>query len=104
MNQIPQGIKLTKKGLMKFDITGRARKNWISSFKLKSRRFLKKKCERCPSTKNLTIHHIKHVTCHNGVLRELRTLDELNFRVLNKDNCMTLCRDCHNNEHGFTKR
>ena len=100
-NKTPQGIKLTKKGLMKFDVTGRARKNWIKAFKLKSRRFLKNKCERCPATKDLTIHHKKPVTCHNGILRELRTLEELNNRVLNPDNCETLCRRCHDYEHGF---
>jgi len=100
-NKVPQGIKLTKKGLVKFDVTGRARKNWIVQFKKKSRRFLKNKCERCPSKTNLTIHHKKKVTCHNGFLREVRTLEELNYRVLTQDNCMTLCRDCHDKEHGF---
>jgi len=99
--QVPQGIKLTNKGLMKFDVTGRARKNWVTAFKKKSRRFLKSKCERCGDKKNLTIHHKKPVTCYNGILREIRTLEELNYRVLTKDNCQTLCRRCHDLEHGF---
>lgn len=101
--KVPQGIKLTKRGLMKFDIKGRARKNWVKQYKNKSRKFLKSKCERCGSKTNLTIHHIEPVTAHNGILRELRTLEELNYRVLNPKNCMTLCRTCHDKEHGFIK-
>ncbi len=103
-NQVPTGIVLTKKGLIKFDVTGRARKNWITAFKRKSRRFLKPKCERCLARKNLTIHHKKPVTCHNGVLREIKTLEELNYRVLTAENCETLCRDCHDIEHDMVKK
>ena len=84
-DKTPQGIKLTKKGLMKFDVTGRARKNWITEFKKKSRRFLKNKCERCPEIKQLTIHHIDPVTCNNGILQKLKTVEELNYKALNPE-------------------
>ncbi len=101
--KISQGIKLTKRGLMKFDVIGRARKNWITDFKKKSRRFLKNKCEKCLETKQLTIHHIDSVTCTNGILQKIKTLEELNYKVLNPNNCMTLCRNCHDKEHNFVK-
>jgi 5-methylcytosine-specific restriction endonuclease McrA len=103
VSQLPQGIKLTKKGLMKFDVNGRARKNWVSEFKHKSRKFLKKECELCGSKENLTIHHKEPVTSHRGILKQIRTVEELNYRVLNEENCQTLCRKCHDKVHGFIK-
>lgn len=99
--KVPQGLVVTKKGIVKFDVKGRKRKNWISLYKNKSRRFLKEKCEICGRKDNLTIHHIKPISCNNGILKEVRTLDELNFRVLNPENLQTLCRRCHDFKHGF---
>lgn len=99
-----RGFRLTNKGLQKFDATGRARKNWVHEFKNKSRRFLEKYCERCNSRDNLTIHHIKKVGGANGILRDIKSVEELRRRVLDPDNCMTLCRECHDIEHEIVKK
>jgi len=50
----------------------------------KSRRYLKKYCENCGSTKNLTIHH------------KIPLSQQFNNHP---SNCMTLCINCHNKIH-----
>lgn len=49
----------------------------------------KKKCEKCPATKDLTLHH-----------KKLRSEGGGN----NKRNIQVLCRDCHDKVHGIKKR
>ena len=98
------GIKKTKAGLVKYDSNGRRRKNWIKLLKQKSRRFLKSKCERCPSKKNLTIHHKKQVTAGSGVAKGVQSYEELMRLILDPKNCETLCRDCHDEEEGMAEQ
>jgi len=50
-------------------------------------KFKKETCEKCNGTEKLTVHHIDENPKNNV-----------------KENCMTLCEDCHNELHGFIKR
>ena len=43
-------------------------------------------CQQCGSEKNLMVHHIKPI--------------EAGGNPLDEDNCMVLCRDCHERLHG----
>lgn len=92
---------MTKAGLVKYDKNGRRRKHWVKFQKQKSRRFLKKKCERCPSKKNLTIHHKKAITGGGGVVKGIQSYEELMRLILDPNNCETLCRICHDIEHNM---
>lgn len=65
---------------------GHKRKNWMKYYRTRSRKYLKKHCDICGSRKKLTIHHIKPL---------LRYLDN------SKENCQTLCNDCHVWIHRF---
>jgi len=65
---------------------GRKRKNWKAYYRQKSRKFLKNKCEKCGSKKNLTIHH--KIPIERAI-------------IITKENCITLCRECHNKIHGI---
>lgn len=98
-----KGIKKTKAGLVKYDKNGRRRRHWIKLLKKKSRRFLKDKCERCPSKKCLTIHHKKQVTAGSGVAKGVQSYEQLMRLILDPKNCETLCRDCHDEEEGMEK-
>lgn len=67
----------------------RKRKNWRNSIRSKSRQYIKDRCERCGYKSNLSIHHI--VNLSNGGNGD-------------KDNCKTLCLNCHNLIHHKPKK
>jgi len=68
---------------------GRKRKNWKNYYRQKSRKFLKKKCEKCGTKKNLTIHH--KIPIETAI-------------IITKENCITLCNFCHNKIHGTKQK
>ena len=75
-------IKKTYRGFVKYDKNGKQYTNWVQSLKKKSRRYLKKKCERCPETK-----------------KGVESIEELKARIMDEKNCITLCLKCHRREH-----
>lgn len=82
---IKQGFRIEKGLLVKYilDSEGnliRKRKNWKSSKRAYSRQFLEDSCSHCSAQNNLTIHH--KIPISLGGSKE-------------KENCITLCKDCH---------
>ena len=65
------------------------RKNWKTQYRQKCRKYLKKRCELCSSKEGLTIHH--KIPLSEGV-------------DISKENCQTLCEDCHKLTHGFPEK
>jgi len=96
-------VRKTKDGLVKYNKKGRRLTNWVTALKKKSRRFLKDKCEECGTTENLTIHHKKEIRGSNGVVKGASSYDELVRMVTNEKNCMTLCRECHDEVHNIRR-
>ena len=85
---IERGFRIKGGRLVRYDKNGRKRKHWQTQFRNKSRRFLKKKCELCSEKEYLTIHHKRPMS-------SAKSPEELEEIVLNKNNCQTLCRYCH---------
>ena len=84
-----EGFILVGGQLKKYTKSGRQRKNWKTYYRQKCRRYLKKKCELCGSKENLTIHH--KIPLSRGI-------------DTSKENCQTLCEDCHKDVHGSIKK
>ena len=81
--------KVVKYSLDRFGNLLRRRKNWRNSERAYSRQFIKDACELCNCMQDLTIHHI--VPLSKGGSRE-------------KNNCITLCRECHVEVHQGIKK
>ncbi|MCK5294164.1 MAG: HNH endonuclease [Arcobacteraceae bacterium] len=62
----------------------RKRNNWKNNIRGKARQHIQNRCENCNSKKKLSVHHIVYL-CHGG--------------RSNRDNCMTLCYECHKQVH-----
>jgi len=77
----PESFRFDENGnLHQYTKYGRKRKHWKVRIRELSKRYLKDKCELCPTTEYLTIHH----------------LVPLNVAVIMLgENCQTLCKTCH---------
>ena len=82
LDKIAEGFRYEDGMLQFYTKEGRKRKNWKSHYRRLSQKYLKKKCERetCGSKEELTIHHIIPLSKHI---------------IITKENCMTLCNECH---------
>ena len=90
---IKRGFRIEKGLVVKYTLDDkgkilRKRKNWKSSIRGKSRQYIQDNCEnrRCSTIHNLTIHHILPLSKGGDG---------------DKENCKTLCRDCHDKVHGI---
>lgn len=87
---VPKGFAYENGLLVKYTPEGRKRKNWKQDYRKRSRKKLvsTKECQKCGSTKNLTVHH-------KIPLRE--KVD------ISKENLIKVCRKCHDRiENGET--
>ena len=82
------GFRTEGNKLVKYS-NGRQRKHWKSSYRHRSRFYLKSNCEnkKCTTIHNLTIHH-------KIALSSAKTEEELRI-LCEEENCKTLCDDCH---------
>ena len=87
LSKMKHGFVIEAGKLAKYN-NGRKRKNWQSSERQKSRRFLRRYCELCGISENLTIHH-------NVPLSAAESERHLDYIISTKKNCQTLCDDCH---------
>ena len=76
---VKHGFRVESGTLVKYS-HGRKRKNWKTTYRQRSRKYLEDKCEKCDSTERLTIHHV--VPLSKKIL-------------VKKKNCRTLCLSCH---------
>ncbi len=67
---------------------GVKRRNWASKLRTYSRIYLKNNCEVCNGKESLNIHHIIPLKYMPNVTKE---------------NCVTLCRECHTILEGLAK-
>jgi 5-methylcytosine-specific restriction endonuclease McrA len=90
---ISRGFRIENGHVVKYVLVNgvptRKRKNWKNSIRQESRQYILDNCENCNSKNHLTIHHI--ISLDKG-------------GQATKDNCMTLCDECHRQIHGIIKR
>lgn len=84
----PVFIRDENGNLQKLTKDGRIRKNWKVTYREKSKKFLKDHCEQCGRHKNFLKQEGIKLTIHHKIPLRVKV-------VVNEENCVTLCEECH---------